>query len=222
MSKKPSAIKAYRNVCLNETHHDVIAKRERRWEEDDGEGNFAYAETMLYEFIQCRGCENICLRRTYDHTGLPDVDVDYFPPAVFRPTPKWLSNPPFLLVLSGPVAEIKSLLREVYSALHSGNNRLALMGARAVIDVALTDKLTDIGGFAKKLEEAKKSGWLTQTHYEVLRIAVDAGNAAAHRAYRPETAQLNHVLDIVENLIQLLYVLASSASKIVKTTPKRS
>jgi len=122
---------------------------------------------------------------------------------------------------NGPKMQIRDLLNEIYSALFSGNNRLVMMGARTVADIALTDKLGDIGGFAQKLDEAEKKGWITPAHRKVLAAAIDAGNAAAHRGYRPDKDQLDLVLDIVEHLIQLLYVLESNAKDLAKKTPQR-
>jgi len=63
-------------------------------------------------------------------------------------------------------------------------------GLRGVTAKDLTDKLGDIGGFAQKLDEAEKNGWVTPAHRKVLETAVDAGNAAAHRRYRPKKKHL--------------------------------
>lgn len=95
------------------------------------------------------------------------------------------------------------------------------MGTRAIVDVVLTDKLGDAGGFGQKLKKAKDEGWITESHFKVLDAAIEAGNAAAHRAYKPDIKQLNLVLDIVEHLIQSLHVLEASAQRISAKTPPR-
>lgn len=219
-SKKPPTTKSYCNDCLRETHHHLIDSRRRVWQDTDSEGRPHAEEVMLYEFLQCRGCENVSLRRTYSASFMEEAEVDYFPPAVSRRMPSWLSGVK-LFALGGAKMEIRWLLKEVYSALFSGNNRLALMGARAVVDVALTDKLGDIGGFAQKLDEARDKQWITPAHHKVLAAAIDAGNAASHRAYNPDKKQLELVLDVVEHLVQLLYVLEGDADQIAKKTPPR-
>jgi Domain of unknown function (DUF4145) len=216
---KPPTIKAHCNDCLSETNHDVIARRKREWIDRDDQGNPVFGETMIYELVQCRGCENISLKRTYWRSDEEGRKVDYFPPAVSRRKPKWGEG--FGWIFGRAQTEISTLFDEVYSAMFSGNNRLALMGVRAIIDVALTDKLGDIGGFAQKLGEAKAKGWITESHFKVLNIVVDAGNAASHRAYNPKIEQLNLILDVVENLIQYLYVIEEHAEEIAKETPAR-
>lgn len=219
MTEPESPIKSHCNRCLAETNHDVLHRCKRESHEEDDEGNLVFRETFTYELVSCRGCENVSLRRTYSSSAQPDVDVDYFPPAVSRKQPQWLSGLCFFW--DHPQSDIEALFREVYSALYAGSNRLALMGSRAIVDLALTDKLGDIGGFEQKLAKAKELGWITPAHCKFLKVAVDAGNAASHRAYRPETQQLALVLDIVEHLIQLLYVLEQNADEIAKKTPAR-
>lgn len=213
-------LKSYCNNCLQENDHNLIAEREQPWPHTDDAGRTILVERMHYQFVECRGCHSVGLRRTWSCTATPDVEIDYFPPAVSRRLPVWLSGIGF--VFNDAKSQISGLLREVYSSIFSGNNRLALMGTRAVVDVALTDKLGDIGGFGKKLAEAKNKGWITDIHYRTLNAAIDAGNAASHRAFRPDTKQLEFVLDIVEHLIQLLYVLEPCAEEIAKQTPPRA
>lgn len=223
MAKKSgSIIKSYCNECLQETNHDLIDSRHRNWLHTDDEGVPHAEEAMQYEFVQCRGCECVSLRRTYTSTFSEDgPEIDYFPPAVSRRTPEWMSGLR-MFALGGPKNEVRQLLKEVYSAMFSGNSRLALMGARAVVDIALTDKLGDIGGFEQKLNEALEQKWITPAQHKVLKSAVDAGNAASHRAYHPEKKQLGLVLDVVEHLVQLLYVLERDGEEIAKKTPPRS
>lgn len=119
-------IKSHCNDCLQSTNHDLIAQRIRELAEEDDDGNLVYGEKMVYDFVQCRGCENVSLRRTYTWSGGPDVTTDYFPPAVSRKQPKWLSKLGFYY---GAVqVQIRELLHEVYSAIFSGNNRFSVDG----------------------------------------------------------------------------------------------
>jgi len=126
------------------------------------------------------------------------------------------------MAFAGPKAEIRGLLSEIYSAMFSGNMRLALMGTRTVVDVALTDKLGDVGGFEKKLDDARAKGWITSLQRKVLAAVIDAGSAAAHRSHKPEKKQMELVLDVVEHLIQLLYILEKNADEISKEIPGRA
>lgn len=222
MKPTSETIKSYCNDCLQITNHDLIANRHRTWDITATDGIPVDVESMDYDFLQCCGCENVSLRRTYRcPPGYDEERIDYFPPAVSRRKPKWLSELLSFVDYKEPKMQIRELMSEVYSALFSGNNRLVMMGARTIVDIALTDKLGDIGGFANKLDEAERKGWITPSHRKVLATAIDAGSAAAHRGYRPEKKHLDLVLDIVEHVIQLLYVLEANAETLAKQTPKR-
>lgn len=220
MEQNPNTIKSHCNECLQQTNHDVLAHQKREWPELDDTGNCVNYEAMTYFFVQCRGCESVSLRRVWEASYAEENSVDYFPPAVSRARPTWMSGIRWW-GFDGARKEIRELLGEVYSSVYSGNMRLAMMGARGVLDVALTDKLGDIGGFNKKLEEATAKQWITPAHLAVLSAAIDAGHAATHRAYKPDQSQMLLVLDVVEHLVQLLYVLDSSAGEIARKTPSR-
>lgn len=112
-------------------------------------------------------------------------------------------------------------MEEVYKSLDADGRRLALMGARALVDITILDKVGDAGSFQQKLQLMVQKGFLSRESSEYLAAALDAGNAAAHRGYYPGSDQLNHVMDIVENLLQAAYVLKDAAAELRKTTPQR-
>lgn len=58
--------------------------------------------------------------------------------------------------------EIDAVLHEVYEALNAGHYRLAVMGARAVLDIMIVDKVTDVGRFDQKLDALVKNDFITK------------------------------------------------------------
>jgi hypothetical protein len=118
-------------------------------------------------------------------------------------------------------SELYELHEEVYSALHANNRRLATMGARALLDMAMTDKVKDVGQFNQKLDALEKEASISKKQREFLEAALDAGNAASHRGHCPTAKQLDQVMDIVENVIQQIYVLPNAAAELKKSTPPR-
>jgi hypothetical protein len=125
----------------------------------------------------------------------------YFPPRVSRHPPDWAHTLP---------GDLYVLLDEVYRALDANNYRLPMMGARALLDKVMVEKV----------EELEKTGYISAKNREVLESALDAGHAAAHRGYATPTT-VNIVMDIVENMLQALYVLHDAAAKLKKSTPPR-
>jgi hypothetical protein len=102
--------------------------------------------------------------------------------------PKWILDLP---------DEFKSLIKEIYAALHANSKCLALMGTRALVDLFMNTTIGDIGGFQKKLEKLVEDGYLSKKNKEILEPALDAGHAATHRAHNPTAEDVNLVFDIV-------------------------
>lgn len=198
------------NRCGNTTKHEVLAVR--KVDEHVGDGDSYYAWRDTYEVLECRGCGTLCLRDTYE-----DLDerheVRLFPAPIARPLPRWRSQLP---------AELLDLLEEIYAALHIGAARLALMGTRAVIDMVAVQEAGDVGTFTAKIAALEQKGLLSERDSEILAVAVEAGSAAAHRGFKPETDVVFAVIDIVENLIQSIYHLPRTASRIRSETPPRT
>ena len=96
------------------------------------------------------------------------------------------------------------------------------MGARALLDMAgIVESVGDIGGFAKKVQTLESKGFISNRQREYLEAALDAGSAAAHRGHSPTTKQLDLVMDIVENVLQQIFVLPHAAKELKKGTPAR-
>jgi len=150
-------------------------------------------------------------RRLVSH----DVDVDdtnYYPPPISRQIPRWQYKLP---------NDLRDLLKESYMALQAGGKRLAIMGARSLIDLFMNITLGDIGGFEQKLEALVKNGYLSEQNRSVLEAALEAGHAVAHRGHEPKTDDVNLVFDIVENMLQTM-VLKKESEELKKSTPKRT
>lgn len=201
------------NRCLNPTKHFILAEHETR---DVGEPCDEFGQPWwhtIYALLTCCGCESVTLRRQLEFSEWEDDDIDvkFYPPQVSRQLPKWLDELP---------SEINELLTEIYSALHADNRRLALMGARTIIDMFVVDKIGDVGSFKQKLQTLVDKGYLGSLQKETLDVALEAGHAAAHRGYKPPSEVLNHVMDVVESLLQT-YALEKVSDLVKKKIPPR-
>lgn len=201
------------NGCLRQTKHSILTEHERQ--DSGSEDEFIWSHTRHTLFICC-GCESITLRREYmfsewdDEHGGPDIN--FYPPQVSRRRPEWHYWLPM---------EIRDLLTEIYAALHSNSHRLALMGARTVIDMFVLDKIGDVGTFKQKLQALVNDGYLGSQQQDILNVALEAGNAAVHRGYKPSVEVLTHVIDVVENLLYL-YALTGASNSVKSRIPSRT
>lgn len=141
------------------------------------------------------------------------MDVSYFPPPVSRQPPRWRYNLP---------VDSRLLLEEIYKSLDADNRRLPLMGARTLLDMLILEKVGDVGNFRAKLSGLERAGLVSSQGSEVLYAALDMGSAAAHRGHAATEYEVEAVMDIVENMLQAIYVFPRTADALKKSTPQRS
>ncbi len=224
MSDEAKKLKAHCNDCGRETNHLVVAADEESGEEDMVEWS------VTHEMLKCQGCDGVTFRKRtwlsewddYEYGGpgpfpqivgrTPGIKDEYFPPAVSRDEPSWADHLD---------ANPRELLSEIYLALHSDSRRLATMGARSLIDMVILDKVGDQRSFVRGLDALESEGFLSPRNREVLEAALDAGHAAIHRGHSPTAKELDQVMDIVESLLQAMFVNEKLAESLRKTTPKR-
>jgi hypothetical protein len=166
----------------------------------------------VYELLQCCGCEDTCLRHSARDIFAPDEVINFYPPRLFRRRPKWFGDLP---------ADLAALLDEAYAALAADSRRLAVMGVRAAIDMVLSNKVGDRGSFFDKLTELERQGFVSRASREQLAAVLDVGHAAAHRGHTPSVEDLEHVMDIIENLLMGAYQLTDVAAELRRNTPRR-
>ncbi len=210
-NEAPKTERVHCNGCGHKTKHTVVATRKLPGSELI-DGKFEIEWLYTYDMLECLGCESICMRRTFWWSEEPQSEsVEYYPPPVSRRSPKWAEDLP---------SDLKALLHEVYVALHADSRRLAVMGARAIIDLVMQAKVGDIGGFEEKLGALVGGGYISARNRDVLRAALSAGHAAAHRGHNLSAAEVGQVMDIVENLLHT-DLLEESAEQLAQTVPAR-
>lgn len=203
-----STVRVHCNQCQRKTLHELLHKAVNKDLEDDG-----LEWTVTFEMLQCCGCNDVVLRRTLESDPPWDDSVTYFPPFASRRIPIWTYAASF-------PKSVRGLLQEVYRSLDAESLRLPMMGARALIDMVMVDKVGDSGTFADKLKQLEP-GIISSQQREVLDAAFDAGSAAAHRGHIPTPHDVNAVMDIVESLLHSLYVAPGLAERLREHTPPR-
>jgi hypothetical protein len=164
-------IRCHCNICGHNTNHSILEQRIIN-DQDESDG---YWWSDTYELLQCLGCDAICLRHFMEDASGDETEI-FYPPPISRRAPSWIWRLP---------ADMKELLNEIYVALHNDSRRLALMGARTLVDMLMLKEVGDKGTFSTKLKNLQEKGIISDQNREVLTVALDAGSAAAHRGYNP-------------------------------------
>jgi len=212
---KPKTIWSYCNVCGQDTKHAIVHRAAKRRTYDDDE--YSVEVGSDWTIVQCGGCEEVSMRRVDwcsedDRSEGPNPPT-FFPPRVSRRKPDWVSR-------ESGVEPYQDLLEEVYTALHADSRRLAMMGARALIDMVITNTVGDQGNFGKGLDELEKQDFISKRDRTIIGAAIEAGSAAMHRGHQPKVDDLNVVIDIVERMIHS-EILDAKAKELAASTPPR-
>ncbi len=219
-------LRVFCSQCGGLTKHVVCAEYRKKsidYQKAD-DGPLEFDQVHIWQILECCGCERVQARKWWEHEvydeewGAGELLAVYYPPPMARTIPEWLK--PYPRIGSCP-ANVKELIAEVYQALHSECPRIALIGMRTIVDEVLTEIVGDCGGFAQKLDALEKKKLIGGKNRVFLESAIDAGSAAAHRGAKMDSPTLNAVMDIIENLLQAIYVLPEHGTRIKSRTPPR-
>jgi hypothetical protein len=144
----------------------------------------------------------------------PEVEV-WYPPEMARRRPSWWSEL--------PDGSIRELLAEIYSAVVHDNSRLAAMGIRTLIEQVAVEKAAAPSrySFEKKLQMLVDKGLIAANSQPALEQVLELGHAAIHRGHKPHMIPLVQCLDIVENMLEGVYVFPGASREIGLGTPRR-
>lgn len=118
-------------------------------------------------------------------------------------------------------AKIHEMLLEVRYALQKQLRALPSMGLRSVIDMVCNDQVGDIGSFAEKLHTLEEKKLITPKKRKIIETALEVGHASIHRGHFPTAEDLQVVMDIVDHLLEELYVLDKTLEPLRASVPKR-
>ena len=196
--------------CVRQTTHKVLY--ERSFTDED--------RISTYAMLECCGCHRVCLGEQVRFIPDGDVEHNYYPSPVSRKEPDWLLS--MIVGLSGSLnVQLASLLNEIYQAVHGGQNRLAAMGIRGLLEQIMVSKVGDRGSFEKQLDAFGEAGYISFVQRDAMKATLEVGHAAMHRAYKPTEEDLKVALDIVEGVMAPLYQHQSKAEKMVDRVPPR-
>lgn len=160
---------------------------------------------ITYSVLECGGCGTVSFRERvwFSEHQESDPDADpvygdkYYPPRLDRAEPTWFVDLP---------DELQDVLAETYDAIYHDSRYLAAVGVRTALDMAIVAKIGDAGTFQDKLELLELSGVTKPQDSALLKVAIEAGNAAAHRGFRPPSKHLVVMREILESVLEALFI----------------
>lgn len=201
--------------CAAKTFHVVQASVDI----DGNDGNVLdYWEH--YQIIQCQGCDQYSFRileRSEDRveinpqTGEQEFEdrVTLFPPRIAGRTP--------LRQLYRVPSRVRSIYNETHKALLGEQPILAGVGLRSLIEAVCREKNAEGNNLQKRIDSLVELGILTRDGADILHALRDLGNAAAHEVEAYSESDLSTAFDVVEHLLQTVYIIPKKAAKLRKS-----
>lgn len=216
-----SVIRVHCNNCGHVTVHDVLEGADYGlWESvPDKSVPDSFEEKRvgddMYLIVMCQGCGHKGFAHHQDHYQ-NGYKIDIYPAKVIRKLPPW-----YVLARSSLHADLLGLITEIYSALRCDALRLASMGIRAAFEYIFIEKVGDCGSFRANIDAFHKNGFMSAVAKEAINSVLEVGHATMHRAHAPVMQDVLGMLDILEHLIQGLYVHGSLAQSVAAKIPAR-
>ena len=192
--------------CDGETLHTVLTSVETV--EEPGKD---IVFNHNYKIIQCKGCETISFYEIYK-SDPPDDEVgevlNVYPSRVTgKPLKAWFFDLP---------PGVFHCYREVHKALCDENYILAGMGIRALVESVCVEKKASGNRLQGMIESLVEQDVITQGNARTLHNLRFMGNDAAHQLRTHSARELSAAFEIVENLLESVYVIPETAKRLPK------
>lgn len=205
--------KAVCESCQIDQRHVVETSTRAKWESDE------YTGITEYEIIRCMNCDKISFRKessnSEDYYYNPETDeydsnydVSLYPNRTagrFKIDGHWHLP-----------SEVRAAYEEVISAVNGGQPILAGLGVRVLIEVICRDQSAVGKSLLVKIDDLKTKGVLTHAGADILHKLRSMGNDSAHEAKPSSDKQISLAMDVVENLLQSVYIHPSEAKSAFK------
>lgn len=202
--------------CNRKTNHKVLTSVEYYWDASGDIQGYDY-----YETISCLGCDEISFRLASTNSDDIDMDEDgkYFNSETEELFPQRLIGRSLLSDLHLLPLKIRQIYRETHSALSSGLKILAGVGIGALIESICIEEQTKGFNLKERIEDLVKKGVLTQKSADILHETRFLRNRSAHEIEAATDTELSVAFDIMENLLQTVYIIPKKADglKRIKT-----
>ncbi|QDQ82313.1 DUF4145 domain-containing protein [Paraburkholderia megapolitana] len=199
--------------CNRQTRHKVLAQTHVHWEYGDGEAD----NWIDYQIIQCRGCLSI----SFCEESLCSADVMYGeenPPVERRLFPNRIVGRSVMEGAQQLPENVYGIYEEAHNALCAELLVMAGFGVRAIVEAVCKDKGITGRNLKIKIDGLAEAGLITSSGATILQHLRLMGNAAAHEMKLHAQFQLSAAFDVIEYLLQGVYILPRQAELLPKPT----
>lgn len=196
--------------CDNATNHKVCSSVTSSWGNEDIQG------VDEYEIIRCLGCDGISFRIASSNSEDFEVDNEgnysYLESQEIYPN-RLMGRVPLKDIYSLP-DKVRSIYTETHAALCTRLQILAGVGIRALVEAVCSEEKARGRNLERKIDDLVKKEVLTKRNAGILHKTRLLGNVAAHEVKAPSSSELDVAFDIVENLLETVYIIPKKAERL--------
>lgn len=197
-------------VCSRSTRHEVLYQHIEEGNPD------SYHDRDTWQIVRCLGCHTTGFRHKYDdfenvsegYDGNVRHDVD------ITSYPRVIKNHKKLTKLY----HVPLLIRRAYSQTLSAYSEdafvLASIGLRATIEAVCNHLKLSGNSLEKRIDQLFKGGYVSNGDKKLLHAIRFLGNDAAHEIKEPKESELRVALEIVEHLLNSVFILEKKAQSL--------
>jgi hypothetical protein len=198
--------------CNGQTNHTVCNSLGLAWE--DYGANLQGTEN--YEIIRCLGCDNISFRIGFSNSEDIEYDLEgnSFYPETEKLYPSRLKSRTSLTDADSLPRKIRYVYTETHAALRIKLRILAGIGIRTLIEAVCLEEGAKGKNLKTKINDLVKKEVLTKKNATILHKTRFLGNRTAHEIKPPSDPELDVAFDIVENLLETVYIIPEKAEQL--------
>lgn len=233
MAETPKATnpsrKAHCPSCDGERTCEVHGTIYKAWDWEDPQYGDSVNGGVDHSLLECRGCETVFYETSswnsediahYDAMGQDHYEhpreIQTYPKPDAKTKPVWFD------AMQKADLQLHNILSQMYVAHDNHAQILTAIGLRTALDRA-----TEVLGidpaktFDEKLDELRDGGWIGQSERDILGVVTDAGSAAAHRGWEPDSREVSELLSSLEVFLHRAFIVGQKALSIKSSIPAK-
>lgn len=195
--------------CAKSTRHEIIA-------EHKVDGDDEYRDRTIWQIVRCLGCLHVSFHYIYeDHEQFWEDDFGHVNFNTTSSTyPKTIKNHKLIDLSWVLPPVISKIYRQTLLAFSDEAYILAGVGLRASIEAVCNNLNISGSSLEKRIDQLFKSGYVSNEDKKRLHAIRFLGNDAAHEIKEPKESELRVALEIIEHLLNSVFILKKKAESL--------
>jgi len=212
-------VKAHCPKCDGERNCTEHGTAYKAWNWGDDYGN-SMNGGVNHSILECLGCETVFYQTEswnseeidYHHDRFGNGHMEAAKTFATYPKPDAKTKPAWFDAMQKKDAQLHTILSQMYIALDNHAHILTAIALRTALD-----RGTEVLGidpaktFDEKLDALRDGGWIGQSERDILGVVTDAGNAAAHRGWEPDSREVGQLVSSMEVFLHRAFIVGQEA-----------